>query len=655
MNKASQKASCYRYPGTRPFYDNEIDRCLFFGRDQEKDSFLYKVLANNLVVLYARSGLGKTSLINAGLKQALRDKGCIPLMIRLNNPDIDPIQDIYRGIEGIAKQEHLDYEKGNENTLWQYFKTVAFWSSRNKLLKPVLILDQFEEFFMLYLPETRRAFINQLADLVNNNIPDEVLAAHRPGETFPYSDRSPNVKIVISIREDYLGSMEEMAGAISGILDNRFRLLPLNSEQARQAIVEPCRLENEIIRAAPFTFRPKAVDMILEFLCKQIDMGKIKRTDEVESFQLQLLCRHIEEHKVREKKESGKVDIIIEPGDLGGEKGLQEILERFYDDSIEEFEDEDIRKRIRELCEEGLISVVDSRLSLEKEEIERKFNVSEDILAQLVNSRLLRAEPRVGSIYYELSHDNLIAPIRKSQQKYKEISYIEPGNPEAYKKLALLYIRNEEPLKAVEIYRQAINVDPEYADIYEDLSIALIEMGAEKSAEDICKCAIKSGSKNALLYLSLGYHYHKVKKYDKAIEAFQKAYELDRENTSIKVNLTENYLLVKQFEKAYSLANELFEEKNIPAAEKLAVHFIAYSSLLFQGERDEADTHAKKLIDFYNSLPEESRSGWSYSEIENFIRENKELPEPDNQRLLQMIRMLDPSLKQGDQKVIRLG
>ncbi|MGD2090990.1 MAG: hypothetical protein PVH61_32750 [Candidatus Aminicenantes bacterium] len=71
------------------------------------------------------------------------------------------------------------------------------------------------------------------------------------------------------------------------------------------------------------------------------------------------------------------------------------------------------------MFEKGLISVDNRRLSLEEYEIKRKFRISKDILAELVNSRLLRSEPRVGSIYYELSHDTMIAPIRQSQKKHK--------------------------------------------------------------------------------------------------------------------------------------------------------------------------------------------------------------------------------------------
>jgi len=48
-----------RYPGTRPFQDTEIDRLLFRGREEDLDRFLHLVLAERLVVLFSKSGMGK--------------------------------------------------------------------------------------------------------------------------------------------------------------------------------------------------------------------------------------------------------------------------------------------------------------------------------------------------------------------------------------------------------------------------------------------------------------------------------------------------------------------------------------------------------------------------------------------------------------------
>jgi tetratricopeptide (TPR) repeat protein len=572
----------YRYPGIRPFYDNDIDRRLFFGRDTEKETLLHKVLAENLVVLYARSGLGKTSLLNAGLSQALRDRGFIPLMVRFNDPELDPVQWIYGGIKEIAKQKSIEVEAGEDATLWQYFKTTYFWSGSNKMLTPVLILDQFEEFFTLYSPEDRKGFIRQLADVVNNKIPASLLESAEPGKPFPYDDNPSNVKIIISIREDYVGQLDEMSREIPDILHHRFRLLPLSREQARQAIIKPSQVRDDVIGAASFTFASEAVDTMLDFLCQRMERGSIKMTDEVESFQLQLLCRHIE-NMVREKTKKEPADIIVKAEDLGGESGMQRVLQRFYDDQVEQLRPGAEKEKVRKLCEEGLISITDRRLSLEEEEITRRFKVSKVLLQELVNRRLLRAEPRVGSVYYELSHDTLVVPIRESQkkripkknsinklyeeanelktsldysgaaQKYKDILYIDNTYVKAYLELGLIYYDRRNYNEAIEIYNEAIKNGIKNALIYHQLGHALFSAGKTDEAIQSFEEAIKIEPNQFMPYEGLGEVYSSKKEFNKAIKYYSEALNIDENKPGIYRDLAVSYIKAGEPDKAIEI------------------------------------------------------------------------------------------------------
>ena len=73
----------YRYPRSHPFQDSELDRLAFSGRDTESEDLLRRVLSNNLLVFYGRSGLGKTSLLQAGIFPELRKKNFLPLLVRV--------------------------------------------------------------------------------------------------------------------------------------------------------------------------------------------------------------------------------------------------------------------------------------------------------------------------------------------------------------------------------------------------------------------------------------------------------------------------------------------------------------------------------------------------------------------------------------------
>jgi tetratricopeptide (TPR) repeat protein len=568
-NKAA--GTGYRYPGSRPFYDTDIDRKLFFGREIEKESLLHKVLADDLVVLYAKSGLGKSSLMDAGLNQALRERKFVPLKIRFNNPGLDPVKQFYEEIENCVEHNGLDYEPGEKESLWQYFKTAAFWSSEDTLLKPVLVLDQFEEFFTLHSREARQPFTRQLADLAGNNIPRELQESIKPGEPLPYSEEPSDVKVIISIREDFLGHLEEMSRRIPGILQNRFRLLPLSREQAEQAIIEPSLVQDEAIDTASFSYSRDTVNMMLDFLCKRKEKDGIKITDEVESFQLQLLCKHIED-KVKERVGKKQGNIVVKKDDLGGEQGMYRILQRFYDHQLNRLGHARKKRRIRKLCEKGLISVADRRLSLEEDEIKRRYRVPGNLLAELVNYRLLRSESRVGSIYYELSHDTLVAPIRESQKKRKSkrntvagiflivvlivLGYlinppdrsnsvgkknsisqgiggsksngqIVPTNARDYNNLGEALLYQGKYKEAIEKYEKAVEIDPENARSHNDWGYALLKQKKYKEAIKKLKKAIKIDPYYAHPYINWGDVLYYQEKYNEAIEKYKIAIEID--------------------------------------------------------------------------------------------------------------------------------
>ncbi len=95
-----------------PLYYRETDQDIFWGRDEEIDDIYYLVSNSDFSICYAKSGEGKSSLINAGLIPLLRERGFLPICIRFtsNNykekkPNFDNIivTDIY------AARENNDY------------------------------------------------------------------------------------------------------------------------------------------------------------------------------------------------------------------------------------------------------------------------------------------------------------------------------------------------------------------------------------------------------------------------------------------------------------------------------------------------------------------------------------------------------------------
>ena len=113
----------------------------FLAESRNSTALLNKILAHRLVVLFARSGFGKTSLLNAGISEALRRQNHIPLSVRVNDLERGPLESVYSGIAAASKRQAIEYAPGDKNSLWDFFKTAQFWRD-DVLMTPVLILDQ---------------------------------------------------------------------------------------------------------------------------------------------------------------------------------------------------------------------------------------------------------------------------------------------------------------------------------------------------------------------------------------------------------------------------------------------------------------------------------------------------------------------------------
>ncbi len=113
----------FRYPGSRPFESNERNQ--FFGRKHDIHKLLNFVELENLVVMYSKSGLGKTSLINAGLLPKMKELNLLPfdikkekqskknqkygpfIDIRFNEPEFPPKKWVIKALEPYLENEDL--------------------------------------------------------------------------------------------------------------------------------------------------------------------------------------------------------------------------------------------------------------------------------------------------------------------------------------------------------------------------------------------------------------------------------------------------------------------------------------------------------------------------------------------------------------------
>jgi hypothetical protein len=183
----------------------------FFGRERETKILVADILVSRLVILFARTGTGKTSLINAGVRPILRSRGFETYYIRVEK---DPTQ---AALDVLNKDPLLDGKITGDSLADQLLSVVRVGKQ-----PIVLFFDQFEEFFLQIKDRVaRQKFVAEIAKT--------------------YENVNSGVHIVFSMREEYYYRMDEFRTEIPSIFhqNSNLRLLPLDDNQARDAIIKP--------------------------------------------------------------------------------------------------------------------------------------------------------------------------------------------------------------------------------------------------------------------------------------------------------------------------------------------------------------------------------------------------------------------------------
>src|SRR2546425_59830 len=135
------------WPGLAAF--READHRFFHGREAETEELHRLVLRERQTLLFGLSGLGKTSLLRAGLFPRLREGSTLPVYIRIDFTEerLDLPSQIKSEIAHEATAAAVEAPvSGSTETLWEFFhrQGAEFWSNRNRVVTPLLVFDQFE-------------------------------------------------------------------------------------------------------------------------------------------------------------------------------------------------------------------------------------------------------------------------------------------------------------------------------------------------------------------------------------------------------------------------------------------------------------------------------------------------------------------------------
>lgn len=377
------------YPGLRPYREDEKDN--FFGRDADREILVDKLLSNRLTLLFAATGVGKSSLLQAAVMPQLKDPlGENLSVIYHNDWVLNPIDSLKQSIINSIKEQNIPLKE--QQTLPELLAFCTLFT-RHPL---VIILDQFEEFFRYQKQgEQFHEFIDQITTLViNTQIP---------------------LSLVISMREDFALELDAFKPKLPTLLfENYYRIDKLGEEAARDAIRIPAK-------RAGFSYEPALFDQLLkDLLSRDLDRAPSSLSEEisktVEPPYIQIVCSQLWE---LEKDNPDKILRLKTYQNKGGAKGL---LSNYVNDELSQFSDHE--KDIASHAFDYLISRRGTKMPYTAEDLAEVIKKDEKelkkVLKKLTEKRILRPQKRGDSIWYELYHDMFSPAIESWNDAHKK-------------------------------------------------------------------------------------------------------------------------------------------------------------------------------------------------------------------------------------------
>ncbi len=236
------------FKGLPPYSEEENDARFFFGRKGEIENIIERLKASRLTVLYGESGVGKSSVIRAGVVYQLR-KEIEENLAEYEKPYFSvtvfpPLVDKSESnsswqdnpLTGLKKQIAKDITKILPDVQppeieLPLVEILQAWTKRlgdkEESGELFIILDQFEEYF-LYHPQQREKepFVLEFASAVKrSDLP---------------------IHFLISIRADSFSKLNCFKSHILNVLSNNFELKHLDKDSAEEIIFEPIKKYNSL-------------------------------------------------------------------------------------------------------------------------------------------------------------------------------------------------------------------------------------------------------------------------------------------------------------------------------------------------------------------------------------------------------------------------
>ena len=314
------------YQGLIPY--EEADAHFFFGREQETQVIIANLFASSLTLLYGASGVGKSSILRAGVTHKLSQREDL-LVVVFRTWQSNPLNNLKAAVANAAAakpgailedvaQDSLSNGSDSPKTVLTLSDYLESWAKRLEC-SVLVILDQFEEYFLYHAQDD--AFVTEFSQAVSRS-------------------KVP-ISFLISIREDSLAKLDRFEKGIPGVFDNYLRLEHLDRHAAQAAIMEPLKHYNELLGSNGAKKIEIEKELVAEVL-KQVKTGKVqigeeagvggpKRSDvdaRIETPFLQMVMTRLWNEEMRKGSNVLRVDTLRELGNA------ERIIRTHLDDAM---------------------------------------------------------------------------------------------------------------------------------------------------------------------------------------------------------------------------------------------------------------------------------------------------------------------------------
>ena len=419
------------YVGPVPFTTGQT----LYGREAEVQSLVDLLVAKRVVLMISPSGAGKTSLIQAALIPQVEKRFDVLPVVRLDasfqegNADVNPyviatLQVFEKRLEPAARKAPAILQT---MSLADYFRALPpLLDARGRTRFPLVIFDQFEELFTLNRADwlLKKEFIRQVGELLggSDEAPDGASDEPRHADLGPQATEGdasqrlkpvPPVWALFSMREDHVAELEPYLHRIPTGLAFRFRLLPLEVDQAMQAISGP----------APQDFPSDAARALVDDLRSVKHFASTSNPEAgfmgrfVEPLLLQVGCRRLWDQVVAGQGRPVAASDIVSNQDTNR-----------IDAALADYVSEEVSaaaklakgtsRFLRDFLEDRLLS----RNGVRTKVLRDSAQLGELVPAinRLIERHILRSDVSGDREWIELSHDRLISPLYQGNQRWRE-------------------------------------------------------------------------------------------------------------------------------------------------------------------------------------------------------------------------------------------